>query len=289
MTVLELKHAHSHEMSFLTTNPNPFIINVPEFQNVITSATGVDAITTALNDLQTYINTANASANLNTIGSSSTGNITFTNNVNLSNAALTFLGSNLVTSNTINGVVDYLAFEVQGAEIGRMTPSGLGIFTTAPTAALTIVGSAGISGRVGIAVSQTVAPLDVGGDTVVRGSLYLSSMGAPVTSSMGFLYADGDLFARGVNYPSDPVLKTNVRPLILRGPLPAPVEFTWRATGLRDVGVLADAVEECEPACVKRTHDGTRTVDYPKLVVLLMAEVRDLKERLAAVETRGSS
>jgi hypothetical protein len=276
-------------MSFLTTNPNPFIINVPEFQNVITNATGIDAVTTALNDLQTYINTANASANLNTIGSSSTGNITFTNNVNLSNSALTFLGSNLVTSNTINGVVDYLAFEVQGAEIARMTPVGLGVFTTAPTSALTIVGSAGISGSLGIAVPQTIAPLDVGGDGLVRGSLYLSSMGAPVTSSMGYLYADGDLFARGINYPSDPVLKTDVRPLVLRGPLPAPVEFTWRATGLRDIGVLADAVELCEPACVKRTHDGTRTVDYPKLVVLLMAEVRDLKARLAEIETRSSS
>ena len=124
---------------------------------------------------------------------------------------------------------------------------------------------------------------------MVRGSLYLSSMGAPVTSSVGYLYADGDLFARGVNYPSDPVLKTDVRPLLLRGPLPAPVEFTWRTTGLRDIGVLADAVEACEPVCVKRTHDGTRTVDYPKLVVLLMAEVWDLKARLAEFEARISS
>jgi hypothetical protein len=273
-------------MAFLTTNPNPFIINVPEFQNVITNATGIDSITTVLNDLQTYINTANASANFNTIGTSSSGSITFTNNVNLSNASLTFLGSNLVTSNSINGAGGYLAFEVTGTEIARMTTTGLGIFTATPTAALSIVGSAGISGGLGIAVPQTMAPLDVGGDVLVRGSLYLSTMGAPVTSTLGYLYADGDLFARGVNYPSDPVLKTDIRPLALRGALPAPVEFTWRATGVRDIGVLADAVEECEPVCVKRAPDGTRTVDYPKLVVLLMAEVRDLKARLAALETR---
>jgi hypothetical protein len=279
-------------MAFITTNPNPFLINVPELQNVITSATGVNALANAITDLQTYINTANASANLNIIGSSSTGNITFTNNVNLSNASLTFLGSNLVTSNTINGVAGYLAFEVEGVEIARMTPTGFGVFTQTPTAALSIVGSAGISGSLGIAVPPTsgpLAPLDVGGAALVRGALYVSSMGAAVTSSLGYIYADGDIFANGINYPSDPTLKTAVRPLVLRGPLPEPVEFVWRTTGVRDIGVLADAVEACEPVCVKRGRDDTRTVDYPKLVVLLMAEVRDLKARLAVLEGRSTS
>ena len=45
-------------MAFLTTNPSPFIINVPEFQNVQNSATGASGLATlsnTVNDILTLI------------------------------------------------------------------------------------------------------------------------------------------------------------------------------------------------------------------------------------------
>ena len=78
-------------MSFLTTNPSPFLLNTPELQNVITSASGQNAtatLATSVSDLLTYINTDTASATLNTIGSYNKDYVYVTNNLNLSNAGL---------------------------------------------------------------------------------------------------------------------------------------------------------------------------------------------------------
>jgi hypothetical protein len=251
-------------MAFLTTNPSPFIINVPEFQNVITSATGnsgFSGLSNSVNDLLTYINTANSQLNINTIGSSTTGNITFTSNINLSNSVITFSGSNLLGSNTLNGPAGFLAFQVNGVERARLTATGLGIGTTVPQ-----------------------LPLEVQGGAIIRGPLYVSSFGA-VSSATGNIIASGDIFANGFFYPSDSRLKKDISVYESPG-LPTPVEFTWRGSGEHDIGVLADDLLEIEPLCVTRAPSGFLTVDYAKLSVLLLAEVRTLKTQMSTVMAR---
>lgn len=274
-------------MAFLTTNPSPFIINVPELQNVQNSATGasgISALSNTLNDILTYINTANSQININTIGSATTGAITFTSNINLSNAVITFLGSNLLGSNLLNGPGNYIAFQVNSIEQARLTTTGLGIGTTSPALKLDVNGSARITSNLGIGTATPQLPLDVQGGAIVRGPLYVSTFGA-VSSQTGNVIASGDIFANGFFYPSDPLLKRDIISYISPG-LPTPVEFNWHSNGKRDIGFLADEVARFEPACVMRGPAGTLTVDYAKLTVLLCAEVHDLKHQISTLAAR---
>lgn len=253
-------------MAFLTTNPSPFIVNLPELQNVITSAAGSSAfnnINTSLSDLLTYIDTTNATTSINILKSYNTDSITVTNNLNLSNSGIFINGVSVLESNMLNGV-PFMALQANGSEKARITTTG-------------------------IAVGQTVAaaPLDINGATLIRGgSLYISSMGAGLTSTVGNAYIDGTVFAGGLVYPSDPALKRNIRPYTPSA-FPHVYEYEWIATGARDVGVLASEVVEIEPACVQRTPRGL-AVDYPKLVVLCMAEIHRLRDDVTALQSTVS-
>ena len=274
-------------MAFLTTNPSPFLINVPELQNVQTSATGaggLTSLTNTVNDILTYINTANSQININAIGSQNSGSVTFTSNINLSNSEIQFLGSNLLTSNSLNGPANYIAFQVSGVEQARLTQTGLGIGTTAPLTNLHVNGSAIIASNLGIGLSNPLLTLDLSGGAIVRGPLYVSTFGA-VSSQRGNIITTGDIFAQGFFYPSDPTLKTNIRSYV-PVELPRAVEFEWIRSGARDIGVLADEVERLEPACVTRAPNGALTVDYPKLTVLLLAEVATLKAQMSTLTAR---
>ena len=295
-------------MAFLTTNPSPFLINVPELQNVVNSATGgsgLASLSNTINDILTYVNTANSQLNINTIGSSTNGSVTFTSNINLSNSQITFLGSNLLGSNTLNGAAGFLAFQVSGVEQARLTTTGLGLGTTTPSAKLSVNGSATVTSNLAagsatvtsnltagsatvssmyIGLTSAKLPLDVQGGAIIRGPLYVSSFGA-VSSATGNIIASGDMFANGFFYPSDMRLKTNISPYVC-SELPTPVSFNWRSNGEYDIGVLADEVARIEPACVTISPSGFQTVDYAKLSVLLLAEVRSLKAQMSTVLAR---
>ena len=154
-------------MAFLTTNPSPFLINVPELQNVLTSAVGDVGFSNTIIGLQTVINSANATANLSAIGSADTSSaITIRNNLNLSNVGIEYLGSNLLTSNVLNGVSGNLAFQVSGSEVARLTADGLGIGTTTPVGSLDVAGPATIRGLLTLADGVNLSLGTVTGTTL---------------------------------------------------------------------------------------------------------------------------
>ena len=249
-------------MAFLTTNPSPYLINIPEFQNVITNATGAaNTLQTNVASLLDYVDTQNSAININTLSATTGTSITINNNLNLSNSQIYYNNSNLLSSNAINGQAS-LAFQTNSTEIARVTPSGLGIFNNAPA-----------------------YPLSVTGNAVINGAIYISSFTAAPIAPLGNLYADGDIYARGVFYPSDPTLKKDISPYISVG-LPEPKQFTWKSSGLRDIGVMADEVAMIEPVCVQSTQTGRLTVDYAKLVVLCLAELRRLSAEVKELQGR---
>lgn len=245
-------------MSFITTNPNPYIVNVPELQGVLTSVTGTSNILTMLE----YINTTTNGASFNFIASYNSGTITVTNDLYLSNASLYIDNSPvLVSNNTINGN-GYSAFTVNNTETARITSNGIGIFTQSPAAALHVNGSA-----------------------IFTSTIYVSSFGVPADPSVGNIIADGYVQASGFINPSDPGLKENIRPYI-SNKLPQVVEYTWKSNGARDIGVLADEMLTIEPACVKQLPNGMHGVDYAKLVVLCISEIQQLRTRIQELEAR---
>jgi hypothetical protein len=245
-------------MNFLSTNPNPYVTNIPVLNNIITSATGSSVDTTALANA---LNTATNTLTINSIGSAGAGTVTFTNNVNLSNAAVYMNGTAVLTSNALCGQ-PYAALKAGSIEQMRVTATGIGIGTTAPAAAVDLYGS-----------------------EIIRGSLYVSSMGATL-STMGYVYVDKTVYANNVVYPSDSSLKTKVSPYVSRG-LPNPVRFEWIKGGQADIGVLAEDVAALEPSCVERHPNGALHVNYAKLVVLCLAEINDLKSTVKHLLTQA--
>jgi hypothetical protein len=241
-------------MASYTTAPSPFLLNINSLNNVITSASGNNVNDTTLSNLTLMVNTTTNKVSANTISPFSGSNINITGNLNLSNSGIYFNGRVGVTSNCINGS-PYLAIKTANVEHARFTSNGFAIGNTVPE-----------------------TPLDVTGSVLVRGCLYVSTMGEAFTSSLGCIYADGSVFGDGFYSPSDERLKTNVRLYEPRG-LPDAVRFNWTSTGVEDIGVIAQNVAAIAPECVS-SRNGTLTVDYSKLVVLCLAEISALKKEI---------
>jgi hypothetical protein len=239
------------------TTSNRFLLNLNSLNSVATSASGNNAVlSNSITNLQTIVNPSNYTVSVNSLTSYTGSNISVGANLNLSNAGIYFNSNVGLLSNSLNGV-PYLAFLTSGAERARLTAAAFGIGTKAPLAAL-----------------------DVGGDELVRGSVYVSTMGV-VNPALGNVYADNSVYAKNFFHPSDPALKTNILPYISQG-LPTPVRFTWKKTGMEDIGVLADEVKRLEPSCVSMRGD-IQTVDYSKLVVLCLAEIHVLRSTVVSL------
>jgi hypothetical protein len=67
-----------------------------------------------------------------------------------------------------------------------------------------------------------------------------------------------------------------------------PVRFNWIDTARfgyqREVGLIAQEVQAVLPEVVGTNNDGTLTVDYPKIVSVLISAVQSLQQRVAALE-----
>jgi hypothetical protein len=104
----------------------------------------------------------------------------------------------------------------------------------------------------------------------------------------GDLAVTARVFAAGVQLSSDERLKTGVKTIDhalgvlerLRG-----VTFKWKSTGAESIGVIAQEVQKVLPQIVATDSAGFLSVDYTKLVGVLIESVKELKhdhERVAA-------
>lgn len=115
-------------------------------------------------------------------------------------------------------------------------------------------------------------------------------------SNAGTLDVDGDVVAYSTVTSSDRKLKTDIETLdnasekvsALRG-----VSFTWshgKKTGKKDIGLIAQEVEEVVPEIVGESEllDGTmaKHVDYPKVVALLIEAHKEQQEVISQLEER---
>jgi len=107
--------------------------------------------------------------------------------------------------------------------------------------------------------------------------------------SSGNFHADADVYAYSTSVGSDKKLKTNIKDikyglkdvLKLRG-----VDFDWKEKrdGVHDIGVIAQEVKKVIPEVVQEVEDLVEdtylSVDYAKLVPVLIEAIKELKEEI---------
>ena len=62
------------------------------------------------------------------------------------------------------------------------------------------------------------------------------------------------------------------------------VNYKWLNNGQADIGVIAQEVEAVVPEVVKETDDGTKTVDYGRLVCVLIESIKELTTKVNELE-----
>jgi hypothetical protein len=103
------------------------------------------------------------------------------------------------------------------------------------------------------------------------------------------------------NTSSDRRLKTNIEPVTTSGALIdalLPRTFTWKLTGETDLGFIADELQTVIPNAVTGEPNAVdaegkpvyQQIDsaQPEMIALLVAEVQDLRKRVAALEAKGA-
>jgi len=150
----------------------------------------------------------------------------------------------------------------------------------------------------------TSASLYVGGPTSTTTQLYAG----PVYGSVFYdrnsstYYMDGSSTGDSIRvagdvvayYSSDKRYKENIKPIenaldkvkAING-----VTFNWnekshKETGKKDVGVIAQEVEEVLPEIVETRRNGYKAVDYQKLTAVLIESVKELTAKVEALEAK---
>ena len=135
------------------------------------------------------------------------------------------------------------------------------------------------------------------GDDVVFGSVKADDTTASTSTTTGALRSDGGLGVAGAIYAGDDIvafyssdkrLKDNIKPI--ENPLDKISKisgntFVWNDNhevynGTKDVGVIAQEIEEVLPELVTTRDNGYKAVKYDKIVALLIESIKELKEEV---------
>jgi hypothetical protein len=98
------------------------------------------------------------------------------------------------------------------------------------------------------------------------------------------VYTNGNVYAVGtVTQGSDQRLKKNILPISgaldkvqrLNG-----VTFTWKKTGIKDIGVIGQNVEKVLPEIVHTGKDGMKGVEYGNLAALFIEAIKEQQKEI---------
>jgi acyl-[acyl carrier protein]--UDP-N-acetylglucosamine O-acyltransferase len=221
---------------------------------------------TILNDNLTANSNVNILQNLNVEGDSYLKNLTV-ETINISQFSLFEDGLTIGTFLTVDGVANISS---------SLTVSGTSTFDM----------PVNINSCLYVSCCATINNLMVNNDlyvtgrTTIKDKTYLLS--CLQVSGCGRIMSDlhvvGRVIARDLDLISDKNLKNNIKTLEnaldkvnkLRG-----VEFNWKDTGNKEIGLIAQEVEQIVPELVIES-DGTKSVRYPNLVALLIEAIKEL-------------
>jgi len=139
---------------------------------------------------------------------------------------------------------------------------------------------------------RTVLKIDTNDDVHIRGTIYAqlsTNHYLDMDNTGDSLKVAGDVVAY---VSSDKRYKDNI--VNISNPLDKlnkinGVSFTWneishKETGKKDIGVIAQEIEEVFPEIVETRENGYKAVDYPKLTALLIEAVKELSDKVKALE-----
>ena len=110
---------------------------------------------------------------------------------------------------------------------------------------------------------------------------------ASTSSATGWAgYFDGNIYLNGtITMSSDNRLKKDIEPLDTADALDEitalrPVAFTWKKTGVSDMGLIAQEVDLVYPDLVTHSAaDETLALKYTSLIAPMIASIQELKKR----------
>lgn len=261
------------KIGMATTTGGPFVLNIVELQNTITSAGGVNPVTTLSNtvaQLQEMLIYDEKRIAVNTISKYNQSPIQVVDSMSFgSNATLTLNGT------TISGTSTNLT---QAPTIGYVS-SFTNYYNTVGT------GTA-IQFQVGSPPSYPLT-LSGSGNTTINGGLIIKAGTRAAGNYLTCLDTAGTAQWLPPGFLSDERWKKNIRPLDdydkimsgLRG-----VRFQW-LDGKEDIGMIAQEVERVFPEAV-HSGDAERpaVIEYHKMIPVLIETIRTLEARVAALE-----
>ena len=141
--------------------------------------------------------------------------------------------------------------------------------------------------------------LEVSGSTVLNSGLTVNGGSADITDGLnitGNTYCTGAYYASGT-YSSSDIRKKNILEEI---PLDKAYElvnkcqtifYTWKddENKKKEIGLIAQEVQQYFPELVSEDSDGYLTLDYSKLTVILLTVIRDLTRKMNNIEDRLKS
>lgn len=195
---------------------------------------------------------------LNTSGTGLSGSTTFNNS-----GVSTFTVTSNATNENVSGTI--VARDQSGNfSAGTITASLDGTATTATNFTVTANNS----------TNETTYPLFVDGAT--------GSQGAETDTALSYNPSTNTLTAGTFNSTSDRKLKKNVRVVKNASELISKLEgvnFTWRETGEKSVGVIAQQVESYIPQLVSESQE-VKSVNYNGLVGILIEAFKEQQKQI---------
>lgn len=263
-----------------TTTGGPYVLNIVELQNTMTSASGLTPTTilsNAIANIQEMVIYDEKRIAVNTISQFNTTPIQVVDSINFaSNTSLT---------------LDGIAVSAGGGSGSFSQVSSIGYASSFTNYYSTLTAAdIGIAFQVG---SPPVLPLTVtaGGTTSITGNLVLSGAGTPAIGSyLTCMDALGTAEWQPPGSVSDARWKGDIRQIenadsilqTIRG-----VRFSWNSSGSNDIGVIAQDLLPALPEAVNvGIGEQPHTVHYHKIIPVLVEAVKALQERVKILENR---